>query len=127
MADNITYADKEQGVVSAFPTNQKFRYQDANELKDVINNHATEIDQNTSDIAIISGSVLPDIVLPITADIVLPDALGFGTRTYRVVNRSGSDWMISAIGIDTIEGSTSVIIKNEETFDLKSSSTTWRI
>ena len=127
MADNITYADKEQGVVSAFPTNQKFRYQDANELKDVINNHATEIDQNTSDIATISGSVLPDIVLPITADIVLPDAMGFGTRTYRVVNRSGSDWMISAIGIDTIEGSTSVIIKNEETFDLKRASTTWRI
>ena len=127
MADNITYADKEQGVVSAFPTNQKWRFEDANEVKDVINNHATEIDQNTSDIATISGSVLPDIIFSIITDHVLPDAIGFGSRTYRIINRSGSDWMVSAIGIDTIEGSASVIIKNEETFDLKVYSTTWTI
>ena len=51
MADRITYEDKEQGSYSPFPNNQKWMYQDANEVKGAINDHADlieEIEGNTS-------------------------------------------------------------------------------
>lgn len=51
MADRITYEDKEQGSYSPFPNNQKWMFQDANEVKGAINNHADKIEEiegNTS-------------------------------------------------------------------------------
>lgn len=44
MASKITYGDKSQGKVSTFPTNQKYTFQDANEVKTVVNSHADDID-----------------------------------------------------------------------------------
>ena len=44
MADQITYADKEQGAPSSYPTNQTWAAVDANEVKAVVNQHATAID-----------------------------------------------------------------------------------
>ena len=55
MADQITYGDKSQGQVSGFPTNQKWNFGDANEVKSVVNTNALETDQNTSDLS----SVIP--------------------------------------------------------------------
>lgn len=40
---NITYTDKEQGQVNSNPVEQTFTFEDANEIKDVVNNNATEI------------------------------------------------------------------------------------
>jgi hypothetical protein len=43
-ASTITFADKAQGVASAFPANQKLTFGDANEIKTVINANATILD-----------------------------------------------------------------------------------
>lgn len=48
MADNITYTDKEQGQVNPAPTVQKYTFEDANEVKTVVNNNATELTATTA-------------------------------------------------------------------------------
>ncbi len=44
MADRILYQDKQQGVASTFPNEQKWSFQDANDVKDTVNNHASSIE-----------------------------------------------------------------------------------
>lgn len=56
-ADQITYADKQQGQTNPKPTEQKYTFQDANEVKTVVNNHAGLIDTNISDIAANSADI----------------------------------------------------------------------
>lgn len=46
MADQITYSDKEQGRdLPEVPANQKVRFGDMNEIKNVVNAHAGNIDE----------------------------------------------------------------------------------
>ena len=51
MATLITYTDKEQGKVSTLPVTKKYRFEDANEVKTVVNNNAAETNTNTANIA----------------------------------------------------------------------------
>ena len=51
MADLITYTDKEQGQSNPNPVEKKFTFEDANEIKTVVNTNAAETDANTSAIA----------------------------------------------------------------------------
>ena len=44
MASKITYTDKEQNQASAVETKKKWRFEDANEVKDVVNDHADNIE-----------------------------------------------------------------------------------
>lgn len=44
MANRITYADKEQGEASSYPTNQTWSNGDANDVKEAINDHADDIE-----------------------------------------------------------------------------------
>ena len=55
MADKITYTEKEQGQVSTEPVNKRWNFGDANEVKSVINSHADDIDDNTSDLGTIDN------------------------------------------------------------------------
>lgn len=48
MAGLINYGDKSQGQASGFPTNQKWTFQDANEVKNVVNINSAETASNTS-------------------------------------------------------------------------------
>ena len=44
MSDRITYDDKELYKESSLPENQKFTYLNANEIKSVVDSHATDIE-----------------------------------------------------------------------------------
>lgn len=64
----------------------------------------------------------------ITADFQLAAASTYqANRVIRLQNRSGSDWMVSTTGADTIEGESSVIIFDGETFDLTINGTDFRL
>lgn len=55
MAGRISFIDKILGLASAVPNIQKWRFQDANEVKSVINSHATDIENlETSKLASVS-------------------------------------------------------------------------
>ena len=102
MADNITYADKEQGVVSAFPTNQKWRYEDANEVKDVINNHATEIEVNTVDIADIQAELL---TLPTINNLIVVKSLSdLPSPISNVITLNTDNVSYQIVGLIDLEG-----------------------
>ena len=47
----ITYNDKVQGQVNPAPIEEKYTFGDANQVKDVVNAHADQIDTNETDIA----------------------------------------------------------------------------
>ena len=49
--DTIDYAKKELGEASSYPEEQKWTYVNGNEVKDVVNNHAENIEQNILDIS----------------------------------------------------------------------------
>lgn len=55
---NITYADKSQAVASTFPTDQTFAFGNANEIKTVVNNNATETETNTTNISVNAAAIL---------------------------------------------------------------------
>lgn len=65
-------------------------------------------------------------VVSITGDYTLPDAGSF-IGVLRVVNRSGSEWVITANGSDTIEDSASQTIQDGDTYDLISINNNWVI
>ena len=53
---NISYTDKEQGQVNPNPVEQKFTFEDANEIKNVVNNNATELNSlDGTNIELIKG------------------------------------------------------------------------
>lgn len=79
MAQQITYGEKFQGQVSGFPTNQKWTFGDGNEVKDVVNNNATEtntnaanIAQNTADISNKADKITATVVVESVADLPAP-------------------------------------------------------
>jgi hypothetical protein len=78
----ITYADKVQGQTSAFPTNQKWAFGDANEVKSVVNANDTLRATNTSNIATNTADIATN-----TADIA---ALQAAVAVRNFVNTSSS-------------------------------------
>lgn len=70
-ADKITYGDKSQGQVSGFPTNQKWTFGDANEVKDVVNANANDIDQNALDISTNTSNIATNTALSVTNRIIV--------------------------------------------------------
>ena len=68
------------------------------------------------------------VVEDITADFQLNDTTTYkANQLIRLQNRSGSDWVISTTGADTVEGESSVIIFDGETFDLTITGTDFRL
>ncbi len=68
------------------------------------------------------------ILQEINADFQLNDATTYNAnQVIRLQNRSGNDWVISTTGADTVEGESSVIIFDGETFDLTITGTDFRL
>ena len=54
---NITYTDKESLVTSPLPAENKVADSDMNEIKDVVNNNANELNKNTLQVTTGTGTV----------------------------------------------------------------------
>ena len=57
MATKITYTDKIKSVDLPNPAEEKFRADDANEIKTVVNSHADDIDQVNLDVAAVESDI----------------------------------------------------------------------
>jgi len=113
MADRISYATKELGASSSYPTNKKWRFQDANDVKAVVNTHADDIES----LETLSNSSLVTKTA-ITNNYNLPSASGFN-GVLVLYNRSGSTWTLTCNGSDTFEGLATQTIQNNETFEMR--------
>jgi len=128
MSGRINYDDKQQGQASTFPTNQQWRYLDANEVKTIVNSHADDIENLQIDVSDNSDSIeliltaLQDVQtvdqVKIVADYNLPSAALSGGLLV-LYNRSGSTWDVICDGSDTFEGESTQKIYDGETFEMR--------
>ena len=71
-AQNISYTDKKQGQVNPNPVEQKFTFEDANEIKNVVNNNATELNSlDGTNIELIKGGgiFVDDAIVSLQTDV----------------------------------------------------------
>lgn len=77
---NITYTDKEQGQSNSKPIEQKYTFEDANEVKTVVNNNATELSTAQTNISTNATDIATNVTnigtAQATADAALPKAGG---------------------------------------------------
>jgi hypothetical protein len=83
----VNYADKEQATVNQLPEAKKFTHLNANELKNVINENATE----TVDIDA-SGGVI-DLAMTNQKMIFVLDSVG-GAKTFTISNNNAKEFAI---------------------------------
>lgn len=88
-ASKITYGDKSTGQASAFPANQKWRSDDANEVKDVINSHADDIDTLNAASGTAAGTSFDNVQSGISATNVqaaFDETLSYNKKVIRAVS-----------------------------------------
>lgn len=136
---NITYTDKEQGQVNPLPEIQKMTFGDANEIKNVVNNNATElgltntavgtnttnIGTNATDIGtnataillrLVKANNLSDVASAVTALANLGGlALAGGTMTGAILGSQGIVAYRPVSGTISVDSDLDALSKNETT------------
>ena len=108
-ATNITFDDKILGQANALPENKKLTFTNANEIKSVVNNNATELTSTQADVATNTSGIATNVtnIATNTADIAT-------NVTNIATNTSGVASNLASIGTNTtdIATNTSAIATN---------------
>jgi hypothetical protein len=101
----ITYADKVQGQTSAFPTNQKWVFGDANEVKSVVNANDTLRATNTADIATNTADIAAlQAAVAVRNFVNTSSSISASFDDYVIVDASGGDVTITLEAIAATTG-----------------------
>ena len=104
MASKITYDDKVSLTTSALPRANKCTDDDLNEIKQVVNDNADELDENTTNIEGLQGTILFENEDGVNTNIVLSESAINFNYIEIFYARKGSLTIFSSVKVENPDG-----------------------
>lgn len=104
MASKITYDDKISLTTSALPRANKCTDDDLNEIKQVVNDNADELDENTANIEGLQGTILFENEVGVNTNITLSETVANFDYIEIFYARKGSLTIFSSVKVENPNG-----------------------